>query len=106
MIRVGSASGSRDLCVSGHTFMRTDPRCRKGQTELVIFRAIQVCVTGDGGPAVCCADLSTSATMGLFWELSFKRDIGEPGACPVQGDQWSWHSKNICEYGNLSPETI
>lgn len=42
-----------------------------------------MCVIGDGGFVVCCVDLSIFVTMGLFWELSFKRDIGEFGACLV-----------------------
>lgn len=62
-------------------------RSRRGQTELVVFGAIQVQVTGDGGPIVCCAGLSTSAIMGSFWELSFKKNIGKSGACLVEGDQ-------------------
>ena len=60
--------------MAGHVFMGTDHKMqvqeRQGQ------------VTGDGGSIACCAGLSTSTEMGLFWEQSFERD-NEPGVVLV-----------------------
>lgn len=58
-------------------------------------------MTGDDGRTVCCAGLSTSATMGSFWELSFKRNTGKSGACLVEGV-----TRMFVDLGNLSPKTI
>lgn len=73
---MGSASGGGNFRVAGHIFIGTDCKTRVQER--------QVQVTGDGGPIACCAGLSTSSEMGLFWEQSFERDDG-PGVVPSGG---------------------
>lgn len=85
----GGQGLSRHLHVAGQSFVGNDHRMQKQERPDgaggVCSHPVQVTV--DGGPAVCCAGLSTSATVGSSWELSFKRNIGKSGACLVEGDQ-------------------
>lgn len=53
--------------------LSTGYRSRRGQAELVVFGVIQVQVTGDGGPGVCCAGLSISPQ----WDHSGSRVLKE-----------------------------